>query len=157
MIPQLLIGVALAAAPVSYNPQAMTGFVGESEVRTAFGWSVPTLATRADGLEFTHEFWTDDTYSVSCGGKAFPVVHHRDFGRFGLIDKHERGYGKLTGFRITGASWGISGTSVPPAAGQPCPVGGRGSTIEKSRLASSKTGCTLTATSGDVRRDLFVC
>ncbi|MEU4236067.1 hypothetical protein [Actinoplanes sp. NPDC026619] len=160
MIPQLLIGVALAAAPVSYNPQAMTGFVGESEVRAAYGWSAATLAKRADALEFSHEFWTDDTYSVSCGGDVFPVVHHHDFGRFGLVFQKAHaagGYGKLTGFRITGANWGISGTSVPPMVGQPCPSEGRGPTVKKARKVSTTKGCTLTVTSADVRRDLFVC
>jgi hypothetical protein len=153
-----LIAVANpAAASVKYDPATKTGFVGKSDVREAFGWTGAVLASRASGLVFDHDFWTDDTYSVTCGKKReFPVVHHRDFGRFELADAvtYDVGYsGKLIGFRLTGARFGISGTSVPPAAGQPCPQGQR-STIDKVRLVSSTTGWTLTVRSGDQSRTL---
>ncbi|MET0426201.1 MAG: hypothetical protein ABW046_20200 [Actinoplanes sp.] len=153
---------------VTYDPDAKTGFVDRGDVRKAFGWSEATLAARATGLVFDHEFWSRDTYSVACGQAAFPVEHHRAFGHYGLTDELARdprrgaatGYqGRPAGFRITGAHYGISGTTVPPMVGQPCPEEqGRppGTTIDRVRLVSSASGWALTVTSGDVRRELLV-
>jgi hypothetical protein len=156
---------APAAAAVRYDPEAKTGFVGAGDLRRAFGWSVTTLAERASGMVFDHDFRTEDTYAVSCGAAAaFPVVHHRVFGRFELADAVVRatgraaaaGYGgRLLGFRLTGPRSGISGTSVAPAVGQPCPrEGSEGSTIAKVVLLSSTDGWTLTARSGDDSREI---
>ncbi|MGK5685221.1 hypothetical protein [Actinoplanes sp. URMC 104] len=149
-----------AAAAVTYDPVTKKGFVGRGDVLKAFGWTDATLRQRADGLVFDHDFWTEDTYSVACGGPAFPVLHHREFGRFELFDAavtdkgrgSAAGYaGKLTGFWITGPRFGISGTSVAPAKGQPCPRGE--GTITTSRLVSTSTGWALAVTSGtDYRR-----
>jgi hypothetical protein len=164
----LAAGLAFAApasASVTYDPARQTGFIGEGDVRKAFGWTGAKLAARAAGLVFDHDFWTDDTYSVSCGEADFPVVHHRDFGRFELTDvvvhdghRGAAGYrGKLTGFRLTGAHLGISGTSVPPMAGQPCPPDHApvpASTIRSVRLVSTTTGWALAVRSGDVSRQL---
>jgi hypothetical protein len=144
----LLTAATPAPASVRYDPETKTGFVGSADVRQAFGWSGRELASRAAGLVFEHDFWTDDTYRATCGARVVPVVHHRDFGRFDLIDT--AGY---TGFRISGARSGISGTSVPPAAGQPCP-GDQGETIGKVRLVSSTTGWKLTVTSAGESRTL---
>ncbi|GIM90988.1 hypothetical protein [Paractinoplanes toevensis] len=157
MILQLAVAGAVLAAPVTYDPHTMTGYVGQRDVRHAFGWTAATLATRAPGLVFNQEFWTDDSYTVSCGNGSFPVTHHRDFGRYWLTVKATGGYGTVTGWRITGASSGISGTSVAPAAGQPCPLPGRGTTIVRAVKTGTKAGCELTVTSEDVRRDLLVC
>jgi hypothetical protein len=121
-----LAPAAPASAAVTYDPKPMTGFVGAGDVQRAFGWTGPVLASRASGVVFDHEFWTDDTYTVACGGRRpFPVVHHREFGRFELTDAVVgSGYGaEARGFRLTGPHLGISGTSVPPAVGQPCPDG----------------------------------
>jgi hypothetical protein len=168
--PVLAAGLAVAgpaAASVTYDPEAKTGFVGKGDVRRAFGWSDAMLAARASGVVFGHGFWTDDTYAVSCGRAAFPVVHHRDYGRFELAGTvvHDArrdaagGYGgKLLGFRLAGARFGISGTSVPPTAGQPCPEDegqAPGSTIDRVRLVSSSSGWTLTVSSGSVQRELL--
>ncbi|GAA2659759.1 hypothetical protein [Paractinoplanes durhamensis] len=157
MIPQLAAivtaGFTLASPPVTYDPEAKTGFVGESNIRVAFGWSPATLAARAAGIEFSHEFWTDDTYTVSCGKAEFPVVHHREFGRFGLLDTVARtrsGYrSRVIGFKLLGAHFGISGTSVAPGPGQPCPADAQGTTIKRAKLVSTATGWSLSATSGD--------
>jgi hypothetical protein len=172
MLPQLIaalltVGAAPAptagAAPASidYDISAKTGYVGAADVRAAYGWTVPTLGARAGGLVFNHDFWTDDTYAVSCGGPAFRVVHHREFGRYEIADKpsYQRvGYGrKLLGFRLTGPVAGISGTSVRPGRGQPCPAEGAGTTITSTRLVSTAKGCALSVTSRDVRRELLVC
>jgi hypothetical protein len=155
-----------ASASVQYDPVAKTGYVDAGEVRKAFGWTGSTLAARAAGLVFDHDFWTDDTYSVACGGATFPVVHHREYGRFDLTDvvvrATERGaatgyHGPPAGFRLTGAHSGISGTSVGPAVGQPCPADqgqAPGSTIDRVRLVSSTTGWALTATSQNVSHRL---
>ncbi|GIF21726.1 hypothetical protein BJ973_004829 [Actinoplanes tereljensis] len=165
MILQLAVAGAVLAAPVTapvtapmtYDPHTMTGYVGQGDVRRAFGWAAATLATRAPGLAFNQEFWTDDSYTVSCGRGTFPVTHHRDFGRYWLTVKAVSGYGKVTGWRITGANAGISGTSVAPAAGQPCPSPGRGKTVVRAAKTGTRTGCELTVTSQDVRRRLLVC
>jgi hypothetical protein len=165
----LTTGIAFAApasAAVRYDPEAKRGFVDTADVRQAFGWTTATLVLRADGVAFDQEFWTDDTYSVSCAGRVHPVVHHRLYGRFELIDAVVRrdrpgpstGY-RITGFRLTGARSGISGTSLPPALGRPCPAGPGGvpgSTIDKIHLVSSATGWSLAVRSGDDRRVLRV-
>jgi hypothetical protein len=155
----LTVTAPATAVAVKYNPETKIGFVTGGDVRKAFGWSGATLEFRAAGLVFDHEFWTDDTYSVVCGTRTFPFVHHRVFGRFELTDTvvHD-GYGdELLGFRISGARFGISGTSVAPAAGQPCPEDqAPGTTIDEVELLSSATGWALTVTSDSVRRELLV-
>ncbi|MEU8611992.1 hypothetical protein AB0C29_28800 [Actinoplanes sp. NPDC048791] len=161
----LAAGVTFAApasAAVTYNPVNRTGFVAAADVRQAFGWTPAKLAARAGGVAFDHDFWTDDTYSVVCGKRTYPLVHHREFGRYELTDAVVRkrattGYGAtgITGFRLAGASFGISGTSVAPAVGQPCPGRVKGATIDALRLVSSATGWSLAARSGDVRRQLL--
>jgi hypothetical protein len=147
-----------ASASVTYDPVTKAGFVDRSDVRSAFGWTDRVLASRAAGLVFGHDFWTDDTYSVACGGPAFPVVHHREYGNFELTDTlSPAGYGgEPAGFRLTGAHSGISGTSVPPMVGQPCPAADQGATVDQARLVSSTTGWALTVSSLGVRRDLLV-
>lgn len=156
-----------AAAAPRYDPEAKTGFVDRRDVRKAFGWTGAELAERADTVVFDHDFWSDDTYSVTCGAEAFPVVHHRDFGRYELADTvaHEGGrgaavgyHGRLTGFRLTGAINGISGTSVAPEPGQPCPAEepAPGSTIVEVHLVSSVTGWALAVRSGDLQRRLLM-
>ena len=149
-----------AVASVTYDPETKTGFVDRADVQKAFGWSGAELAAHAAGVVFQHDFWTDDTYSVGCGDHVVNVVHHKDFGRFELtdtvVDRAERGaasdYGrKPAGFRITGAHAGISGTSVAPAVGQPCPVppetGDKQPVIDRVHLENSTTGWALTISS----------
>jgi hypothetical protein len=154
----LLVVPGLAAASVTYDPATKAGFVDGIDVRQALGWTDQMLTARAARIAFQHDFWTDDNYSVACGGPAFPVVHHADYGNFQLTDTVVRspsGYHrKLAGFRITGAHSGISGTTVPPMVGQPCPAG-PGSTIEQARLVSSASGWDLTVSFGAVSRQLL--
>ena len=149
-----------AGASVRYEPVTQSGFAGAADVRRAFGWSDATLAARADGLVFGHDFWTTDTYSVSCGKGSFSVPHQREFGRYELTDVVVResrrgaatGYGQQprpAGFRIDGAHAGVSGTSVPPGVGGPCPQA-RGARITRSVLVSTTTGWSLTVSSGPV-------
>ncbi|WP_305787187.1 hypothetical protein [Symbioplanes lichenis] len=153
-----LVGATPAAAAVRYDPQARTGFVGVTDIRGAFGWSGRTLAERAAGLEFDHNFFADDTYSVTCGAGVFPVVHHREFGRYQLNDTVTRtggGYGGgVAGFRLTGPIAGISGTSVAPAAGQPCPER-PGALIAEVRLTATTVGWTLSVSSEGETRELL--
>jgi hypothetical protein len=153
---------APAAAAVTYDPGTKAGFVGSGDVRRAFGWSAAQLAAQASGVAFDQDFWTDDTYAVGCGPRTFPVVHHREFGRFELIGAVVRqgprgtasGYGGTpAGFRITGARSGISGTSVAPAAGQPCPQAGPA--ITSARLVSTTAGWALSVRSGARSRELM--
>ena len=153
-----------AAAAVQYDPQAKSGFAGAADVRQAFGWSDSTLSARAAGLAFSHDFWTQDRYSVSCGKGRFPVAHHREFGRFELSDSVVRearrgastGYAhgpRLAGFRITGPYAGISGTSAAPAVGQPCPEP-RGTRITRADRISTTTGWSLSVSSGGTAKVL---
>jgi hypothetical protein len=155
---------APASATVTYDSATQIGFVDRDDVRTAFGWTDVTLASRASEVAFDHDFWTEDTYSVSCGGSAFDVVHSREAGRMFLtaapVSHRDRGaagyHGKLIGFRLTGAYAGISATGPPPAAGQPCPRDQAPSpTIDKARMVSSATGWALIVRFGDVRRELL--
>jgi hypothetical protein len=153
MFSQLAAVLLVPATTVGYNPVEMTGFVAASDVRQAFGWTAADLTAHAGGVVFNHEFWTDDNYTVSCGGPSFPVVHHRVYGRFELTgqfvsDGYERG------FRLTGAHAGISGTSVAPAPGQPCPEPGRGPSIARAAKTTTVTCWSLTATSEDVRKEI---
>jgi hypothetical protein len=157
-----------ASASVTYDPETKSGFVGGGDVRNAFGWTGAMLESRASGIVFDHGFWSDDTYSAVCGERAFPLVHHREYGHFELIDAvaHEaKGNlragppGRVTGFRLAGMRTGISGTSVPPAAGQPCPDGqGQtpGRAIDRIRLVSSTTGWSLTVKFKNVQHNLLV-
>ncbi|MCY1141107.1 hypothetical protein OWR29_24175 [Actinoplanes sp. Pm04-4] len=157
-------GVATpAAAAVSYDPKTMKGYVARSDLQKAFGWNDATLAAKTSGLVFNHDFWTNDTYTVSCGKTPFPVVHYREFGRYELrnaavLDKGRgtaQGYsGKLVGFWITGASFGISGTSVPPDKGQPCPDATKGKTVTASKRVKSVKGWALSVSSGEDNRRL---
>ena len=153
-----------AAASVRYGSGTKAGFVGVADVRRAFGWSDAKLAARADGLVFSHDFWTTDTYSVSCGEKFFAVRHPREFGRYDLTDIVIReprpgastGYGphsRLVGFRIDGPYAAISGTSVAPAVGQPCPEP-LGPRITRADLVSTTTGWSLNVSSGEVNKVL---
>jgi len=57
----------------------------------------------------------------------------------------------VTGFRITGPTAGISGTSVAPAVGQPCPEP-RGPKITRADLVSTTMCWSLVVSSGDVSR-----
>ena len=156
---------APAAAAVTYDPETQIGFAGRAEVRDAFGWTDAMLAARAADVVFDHDFWTDDTYTVSCGGIAFPVVHHSVYGRFDLsvtlAHREGRGApaygGKLIGFRLARATSGISGTSVPPAVGRPCPrPEASAATIDGIRLVSSTTGWSLAVRHNEVSRTLQV-
>ncbi|MBM2619748.1 hypothetical protein JIG36_29990 [Actinoplanes sp. LDG1-06] len=146
---------------MTYNPETNKGFVGSSDLIKAFGWTDATLKTKAAGLVFNHDFWTDDTYSVTCAARTFPVAHHREFGRYELFDAalndKERGgkayAGKLVGFWLTGPRFGISGTSVGPTVGQPCPDGTK-TTVMKAKLVSTTVGWGLSVSSGDLSRVL---
>lgn len=155
---------APASASVTYDPGSKTGFVGRADVEKAFGWTDAQVAAQASGLTFDHQFWTDDDYTITCGALTLQVVHHRDYGRYELTDtvvhaargESAAGYsGRLLGFRLEGPHAGISGTSVPPAPGQPCPEDqAPGLTIGTARLVSSRTGWSLTAQSGGTTRVL---
>lgn len=153
---------APASASVTYDPGTKKGFAGSGDVRRAFGWTDATLTAKASTLVFNHDFWTDDTYSVTCGARVVPVRHHREFGRYELWNAALRDTGrgaatgyaaKLTGFWITGPKMGISGTSVGPAVGHPCPDGRAGRTT-KVRLVSTTTGWALSVSSGNNNRRL---
>ena len=163
-LPAGLVYAVPAAASVRYDPGTKSGFADAADVRKAFGWSDAKLGARAAGLVFSHDFWATDTYTVSCGKGTFTVRHQREFGRYDLTDvevrKSRRGaatpyaqHARLVGFRIDGPHAGVSGTSVAPAVGQPCPEP-RGPRITSAGLVSTSTGWSLTVSSGAVNRIL---
>jgi hypothetical protein len=154
---------APASAAVTYDPQTKKGYVARGDLQKAFGWTDATLSAKASTLVFNHDFWTNDTYTVACGKTPFPVVHYREFGRYELrnaavLDKGRgttKGYsGRLVGFWITGPSFGISGTSVPPTVGQPCPDPTKGPKVTSSRRTATVTGWALSVSAGEDNRRL---
>jgi hypothetical protein len=151
------LAVAIPAhASVTYDPETKTGFVGASDLRKAFGWTGAKLTARAPAIVFDHDFWTDDTYAVTCGKVTVRAVHHRDFGRFelsGTFTGAAPGYGG--GFRLTGPHLGISGTSVPPMPGQPCPDR-PGAEIDRVHLSGTTVGWALTVRYRQARHRLLV-
>jgi hypothetical protein len=165
MLPQLAaagvaLAVGLAPASVTFDPESNSGYVGATEVRKAFGWSAAALTERAAGVAFQHGFWGEDTYTVSCGGRAFRMVHQHDYGHYELNVTPTRansGYRDVTGFRIDGAYAGISGTTPPPSPGDPCPQEQAGGLkITKSVLVTSVSTWSLTAVWKDLSRQLLV-
>ncbi|MBL7262214.1 hypothetical protein [Paractinoplanes lichenicola] len=158
-------GIAMggpANAAVTYDPETKKGYVGKTDLLKAFGWTEATLNAKAAGIVFNHDFWTDDTYSVTCGKRTFALVHHREFGRYELFDaavtgkkaRDAQGYAaKVTGFWVTGPRFGISGTTVGPAPGQPCPDDAK-SKVTKAKLTATSKGWALQVSSGELSRQL---
>ncbi|MBU2664648.1 hypothetical protein KOI35_14185 [Actinoplanes bogorensis] len=151
-----------AQAAVTYDPETKKGYVSRADLLKAFGWNDATLAAKASGLVFNHDFWTNDNYTVSCGKRTFPIVHPLEFGRYELFDvtvtekgRGAAGYGGKTvlGFWLTGPRFGISGTSVGPMVGQPCPQDAKAK-ITSVKLVSTTTGWGLDAASGEVSKAL---
>ncbi|WP_433378869.1 hypothetical protein ACQPZX_12460 [Actinoplanes sp. CA-142083] len=165
MLPQLAaagaaLAVGLAPAPVTFDPSTNSGYVGATEVREAFGWSATTLSARAAGVAFQHGFWGEDTYTVSCGGSPFRMVHQHDYGHYELnvsVTRASSGYRDVTGFRIDGAHAGISGTTPAPSPGDPCPQEhAGGSKVTRSSLVTSVSTWSLAAVWKDVHRVLLL-
>jgi hypothetical protein len=157
----ILAGGILAAAPahaeVAFDFAANTGTVGADEMRQSFGWDAGTVRARATGVEFAKDILVQDVYSVVCGPAGTPpvrTVHARQFAKEFLTMSVDRDKaGEVRGFRITGAEAGISGTTVPPTPGLPCPAPGTGS-VTSAVVVSTTTTLTLLATSGDTTHDL---
>jgi hypothetical protein len=157
------LGVAAPApAAVTYDPKTMKGYVGSGDMRKAFGWTDATLAAKASTLVFNHNFWTDISYTVTCGRRVLPFVHHEQFGRYDLrhaaVQDTRRGAAtgyarRLTGFWITGPSAGVSGTTYGPTVGYPCPDGGKDKVV-KARKLRTTVGWSLSVSSGRAGRVL---
>ncbi|WP_127509679.1 hypothetical protein [Actinoplanes solisilvae] len=157
------LGVAApASAAVTYDPKTMKGFAGSGDVRKAFGWTEAQLAAKTPALEFVHGFWLDGNFSVGCGKVTFPATYRLEAGYMQLrhaavVDSGRAaatGYArKVTGFWITGASMGVSGTAQPPQLGQACP-GGRKGKVTKMTKVSQKRGWGLNVVSGNDGRRL---
>jgi hypothetical protein len=157
----ILAGGILVAAPahaeVTFDFTANTGTVGAAEMRQSFGWDAATLRARSTGVEFAEDILVQDVYSVVCGPAGTPpvrTVHARQFAKEFLTMSVDRDKaGEVRGFRITGAEAGISGTTVPPTPGLPCPAPGSG-LVTSATVVSTTTTLTLLATSGENTRDL---
>ncbi|MEV0900717.1 hypothetical protein [Actinoplanes sp. NPDC049802] len=149
-----------AHAKITFDFGANTGHVDAEDVRRAFGWDAATLRRKAAGLEFQHVRLVQDTYSVVCdGASARPVraVHTAQDAKEFLTVEVVRGppARDVTGFRIVKAYAGISGTTVPPEPGTPCPAPGTGATVRTSRVVSTTVTTTLVAESGSTRAELL--
>ncbi|MET8149534.1 hypothetical protein ACIBSW_38335 [Actinoplanes sp. NPDC049668] len=165
----VLVPATAASASIRFDPATGTGYVGGGDVRTAYRWTGAMLRVRAAGLTFSHSTSIEDTYDVFCGstGQApVEVTHLRQSARVELgvsVDYDApSGYGAgrrggVAGFRLTGAVSGISGTTVGPAVGAPCPAArAAADTIKKVRLKSTATTSVLAASYQGVDRDLLV-
>ncbi|GIE94490.1 hypothetical protein [Paractinoplanes rishiriensis] len=153
----LTVGLALAstaAGSPTYHPATMTGFVTAGELRTAFGWTEAKLRTRAAKVTFSHTTLIEDRYAVRCGTLKTKATHYRQTMRMDLATTIMRKSSQVTGFRLAGAISGISGTSVAPAVGAPCP-NPKGKTIDAVRLTSTTTTSALTANFRTESRDLW--
>jgi hypothetical protein len=181
------VGVALAAgllyaapasASVRFDPDRGTGFVGGGDVRTPFRWSGAMLQSRAAGVTFSHSRSIEDTYTVVCGWDTTPrgtrkhltivMTHIRESSvlNLGSSVAYDAATatatdpkGRVVGFKLTGAVSGVSGTSVGPTVGAPCPDGrsyGGAKTIDRVRLKSTATISALTAWYRSVSHDLLV-
>lgn len=177
LIATVVAGTMLSASParaeVTFDFAAHTGHAGATELRQAFGWDAAALRSRAAGLTFTRNTLVQDVYSVVCGPagtRPLRAVHARESGTYFLtsaVDRDPRG--EVRGLRITGADAAISGTTVPPTPGLPCPgtdddpsrstvarpgPGPRPGNIRTATLMSTTTTLTLIVRSGDVTREL---
>ncbi|GGN75542.1 hypothetical protein GCM10010112_46900 [Actinoplanes lobatus] len=149
-----------AHAKVTFDFGTNTGFVDAEDVRQAFDWDAATLRSKAKGLEFEHLRLVQDTYVVVCGGagaRPLRAVHTAQDAKEFLTVKVARkpGTRDVTGFRIVKAYAGISGTTVPPAPGTPCPEPKPDEKVRTSRLVSTTVTTTLVAKSGPDRVELY--
>lgn len=173
-----LLYAAPASASVRFDPDRGTGFVGGGDVRAPFRWSGAMLQARAAGVTFSHSRSIEDTYSVVCGWNTTPrgtrehltvvVTHIRESSllNLGSTVTYDASTataadpkGLVTGFKLTGAVSGVSGTSVGPTVGAPCPEGrsyGGAKTIDKVRLKATATVSALTASYRNLSHDLLV-
>jgi hypothetical protein len=173
-----LMYAAPASASIKFDPDRGTGFVGGGDVRTRFRWNDAMLQSRAAGVTFSHSRSIEDTYSVVCGWDPTPrgdrehltivVTHVRESAMLNLGSSVDydastataaNPKGRVVGFKLTGAVSGVSGTSVGPTVGMPCPDGrsyGGAKTIDKVRLKSSAIVSALTASYRNRSHDLLV-
>lgn len=180
----LVVPADPARAAVRFDFSAGTGAVDAADLRRSFGWSEATLRARAAALRFTKGTLIEDVYSVVCGQAGTPpvrTVHARQFATEFLTRTVDRGpNGDIRAVRITGPEAGISGTTVPPTPGLPCPeptgapepsdapttgtasagagIGERTpppGTVSSAVVVSTTTTLTLAAESGGVTRELL--
>ncbi|MBO3737047.1 hypothetical protein [Actinoplanes flavus] len=149
-----------AHAKVTFDFATNTGFVDAEDVRQAFDWDAATLRARAKGLEFEHVKLVQDVYAVVCaraGARPVRAVHTAQDAKEFLTVTVVRAAGtrKITGFRIVKAYAGISGTTVPPTPGTPCPEPKPDDQVRTSRLVSTTVTTTLVAKSGPDRVELY--
>lgn len=159
----VIAGAVLSASParaeVTFDFAAYTGYAGAAELRYAFGWNDATLRQRAAGVALTMSTLIQDVYSVVCGAAGTPAVrtvHAREFGTMFLTKTVDRAAGgAVRGLRITGSDTGISGTTVPPARGLPCPGGDpEAGTVRAAAVVSTTKTLALNAESGSATRQL---
>ncbi|MEV6299772.1 hypothetical protein AB0M02_10250 [Actinoplanes sp. NPDC051861] len=140
----LVFSASPAYGAVKFDPQTGTGFVDRADVRKAFGWDDAALNARAGDVEFGYRTSTDDVYSVMCGRRTIRVPHQRVSSSTALKVRVER-----DGFALDGAVAGISGTSVAPAVGFPCPDERKpADKITKVELLCTSTRAALVASHG---------
>ncbi|GGN05264.1 hypothetical protein FHR83_001376 [Actinoplanes campanulatus] len=149
-----------AHAKVTFDFGTNTGFVDAEDVRRAFDWDAATLRAKAKRLEFEHLKLVQDSYAVVCGeAGARPVraVHTAQDAKEFLTVKVVRRTGtrEVTGFRIVRAYAGISGTTVPPEPGTPCPEPTPDEKVRTSRLVSTTVTTTLVVKSGPDRVEIY--
>jgi hypothetical protein len=126
MISAIAAGSLLAPVPagaaIRFDPATNTGFIDGGDVRKAFGWDEAGLARNAPEIGFTYHVRKEATYTVVCErGIRAETGHNPGSTSAGLDTVVTWNDGRLTGFRLTGASSGASSMDVAPEPGLPCP------------------------------------
>ena len=104
-----------AAAKVTFDRESLTGFVDNTDVRDALGWTDATLKERAPLIKLKHVHFVDENYSLTCGKRAFAWTHYLQSGVHFLEAKVEP-----TGFRLAPGQ-AISAMTPAPELGRDCP------------------------------------
>ncbi|WP_433794402.1 hypothetical protein [Actinoplanes sp. CA-252034] len=117
-----VLAPAAAQAAIRFDPATNTGFIDAEDVRTAFGWDEAGLARNSPDIGFTYHVGKAANYSVVCkGGVRAETSHNPGSTSAGLTTVVTWNRGRLTGFRLTGATSGASSMNVAPEPGLPCP------------------------------------
>jgi hypothetical protein len=147
-----LLAPAPAAASIRFDPATNTGFIDGEDVRKAFGWDEAGLARNAPEIGFTYHVGKEATYAVACErGVRAETGHNPGSTSAGLdtVVAWNPG-GRLTGFRLTGASSGASSMDIAPEPGLPCPDE-RGGTIREVKYLNTTVTTGLSAEFRDVQ------
>jgi hypothetical protein len=148
-----VLAPAAAHAAIRFDPATNTGFIDGEDVRKAFGWNTADLARNAPEVRFTYHVGKTATYAVTCEkGIQVEAGHNPGSTSTGLnaVVTRTRATSTVTGFRITGASSGMSSIDVAPEPGLPCPDE-RGGDIRSAKYLNTTVTTGLSAEFGSIQ------